>query len=176
MTDLQCAIISLRFANLTITAEYLDCDRILFHRFGQPHIYDLSSGTIYADNWEVSGCGMQTAIVSALEKRYSGAIDMFSKMTDHEKALKYHEIMVGKMDEKYIHDKTLAFVTTLASRQVKGDELIKGLKAMGLRTPDGFKVIKLYTGGWILKGYSDGDLKAFSVETFANFFERQFER
>lgn len=175
MIDLQCAIISLRFANLTITAEYLEGDSIYFHRFGRPHVYDLSSGTIYADNWEVSGCGMKQVIIQVLEKRYSGAADMYQKMSDHEKALMYHEIMTGKMNESFIHNEVLAFITTLASRQVKGDDLIKGLKAMNLRTPEGFKVTKLYTGGWKLESMSGGTMKTFNVEAFTSYFNKQFE-
>jgi hypothetical protein len=175
MIDLQCAIISLRFANLTITAEYLEGNSIYFHRFGRPHIYDLSSGTIYADNWEVSGCGMRQVIISSLERRCNGATDMYQKMSDHEKALLYHEIMTGKMNESFIHNEVLAFITTLASRQVKGDELIKGLKAMNLRTPERFKVTRLYTGGWKLEGMSKGTVRTFNVEAFANYFEKQFE-
>lgn len=87
MIDLQCAIISLRFANQTISAEYLDGNYILFHKFGIPHIYSLGSGVICADNWELSGCGMMKVLCNYYERSYSNPMQVVEKMTDHEKAL-----------------------------------------------------------------------------------------
>jgi hypothetical protein len=172
MVDLQCALISLRFANLVITAEYLHGDKILFHRGGVPHIYDLSSGVIIAENWELSGCGLESSFRSSLKNRYGGTeIDeKWKKMSDHDKALWYHKVMVGKMSEREISMPALSFIVSLASRQVKGDELIKGLKAQGLRMPVNFKATRLYTGGWKLEAMQEGVKQVFTAEAFAKYF------
>jgi len=174
MIDLGCAIISLRFANLTITAEYLVDNNICFHLNGRPHIYDLSSGVIVEENWEMSGCGMEKVITERLKDHYLDP-SFYERMNDHDRACMYCDITRAQYNPKIIYLSTLSFILTLASRQVKGDELIKGLKAANYRTPEGFKATKLFTGGWKLECLKGDAMVTYSVEQFANFFDKQFD-
>lgn len=174
MISLGCAIISLRFANLTITAEFLVDNEIYFHLNGRPHIYDLSSGVIFDGNWEMSGCGMKKVITEELQNQFLDP-SQFERMSDHDRACMYQDLVGGQYNAKRIYTNTLAFILTLASRQVKGDELIKGLKAANYRTPEGFKVTKLFTGGWKLECLEGDTMETYTVEQFANFFDKQFD-
>lgn len=170
MIDLRCSVISLRSVNLRIVAEYLDGDKLLFHRGGFPYSYDLSTGVICYDKWDDTfsfGRTMASAH-NALHNHHPS--QDFDSMDDMARAAEYREWVFNDSNLGSIlipTNEVLAAILSLASRQVKGDELIKGLKAMGLQMPKSLKITSLYTGGWIITGYlSDGE--ALDVESFAN--------
>lgn len=174
MIDLQCAIISLRSANLTITAEYLNGPYILFHLDGHPQIYDLSSGVVCAYDWEKSGCNMEQILLEQLRAKCKYPSEKYHRMNDHARALMYHDIMIEKVDTFEVSLPVLATIVTIASRQVNGDELIKGLKAMGFRLPIGIKFTKLYTGGWMItKSDDEGKEITLLVEAFMKDLDKQ---
>jgi hypothetical protein len=172
MIDLECALISLRFVGLTITAEYLNGDRLLFHHCGYPFILDLRTGAIMNRGWGVNAPGMSETVIKNLRVRDDEKRRTYQQMSDHERALIYHANDGLTADSVY--PDVIAAVGMLASRQVSGDELIKGLKALGLRNR--MKALKLYSGGWELSAcHRDGTWRIHDAEAFCKSWNQQAE-
>lgn len=169
MIDLRCSIISPRSVGMRILAEYLSDDLIYFHLDGIPYVYNLATGVIEYEEWDKHQL-RQGARQAYLEYYHGNPPVEYDKLTSNEKSIEYHKWVSKYLYFKDIIDPTddvLAVVLAFASRQVKGDELIKGLKAMGFQIPTGFKLTSLYTGGWQIIGPHEGENRSFTVEAFA---------
>lgn len=169
MIDLQNSMISLRSAGIKFTAEYLFGDLVLFHLDAKPYSYDLSIGRVFPHDWETDICH-QTLKGAYGEYHPSYMADGFNWLSDEEKIAQLHRWVIDHQDELHLAATTpevLSVILAFASHQVKGDDLIKGLKAMGLQMPTGTKIISLNTGGWKITFPYKDDIFHSDVETFA---------
>lgn len=167
MIDLQCSIISLRSAGIRFAAEYLAGDCIFFHQDGISYLYDLASGAVQPYDWERKR--LYVSQETAYRQLYPENDFKFASLSSEERESYYRKWMSTYCWDDVITPTSdvLGVILSLASHQVKGDELIKGLKAMGLQMPVGFKIVSLYTGGWRITYQQDNYIEDYDVESFA---------
>lgn len=168
MIDLGCALISLKPVGLTIVAEYLDGNFVLFHNQGLPERLDLRTGVIRL-GWTIDAPDMK----ALYDKKYiSGGMPMdeFARMSDLRRANDYRRMV--HIDARRVGNGVVAFISTLASHQVGGDELVKGLKALDYDTSN-LKFTKLYTGGWKISQELQDGTHVYTAESVADFLQDQ---
>jgi hypothetical protein len=171
MIDLGCALISLKPVGLTIVAEYLDRNFVLFHNQGLPQQLDLRTGVVRL-GWTIDAPDMK----AMYDRKYlSGGMPMdeFVRMSDLRRANDYRKMV--QIDARRVGNGVIAFISTLASHQVGGDELVKGLKALNFDTSS-MKFTKRYTGGWRISQELEDGVHEYTAESVANYLQDQLDQ
>lgn len=179
MYDLNCVVASVRAARQPVMLEYLDGNLVYFHDQYLRYELNLLHGVaIPISKEQFSQLDFRRECFKLEEE--ANPVKLSSTQSERVFATKpmnqsmvylYHQFESGKVqDLKHIKDwSTYAFVTTVASQQVKADDLLKALKLSWTNVPIG-KVTQIYTGGYALWSPED---ELLSVENVVDMLQQQ---
>jgi hypothetical protein len=164
MYDLDCVVANVRAARQPVMLEYLDGNSVFYHDQYVRYELDLLQGVTVP--WRVEQlaeldfrreCLRLDNEASPARLNSTQRDRVFAtKPMNPSMVLKFHKFESSQIkDLETVYDfMTLAFITSVASQQVKADELLKALKFNWGNVPI-IKVVQIYTGGYMLLSEDD---------------------